>query len=382
MLQNLDALGFRPFGTILPTRSQTPPPAEMPGAHLALTPGDVPLLRAAAPCRLENREGMTALCVSTDGKSFTQFYLDKPVVLNAGVQFYLTPLLQTAAVTLWSDPQPENLGLHSAGQALPIQPRMQVEGLYTLFYQEKEAGFFFPGESHSLVELTYVEKGSLHSVVDGADTVLAQGDMTLYGPHQWHMQYADIGVAPRFITVSFALSGQLPEGLFGRKLRASQACLGLLERMFREKEKPDSCSEDMILHLLGQLLITLVRQSDAAPQRLQPPHHVRSENNIIRRAQQYVGEHVRTRLSVPEVALKVGVSPSYLTALFRKYLQISPGEYIRRVKLQESRQMIRENAMTFTEIADALDYSSVNHFSRQFKEKFGMTPSEYARSVR
>ena len=34
------------------------------------------------------------------------------------------------------------------------------------------------------------------------------------------------------------------------------------------------------------------------------------------------------------------------------------------------------------EIAAALQYSTVHHFSRQFKEKFGITPTEYARSVR
>ena len=86
--------------------------------------------------------------------------------------------------------------------------------------------------------------------------------------------------------------------------------------------------------------------------------------------------------SRPLVARQVDVSPSYLTALFHKNLQISPGEYIRRIKLQESKQMIRENDLNFTEIAAQLHYSTVHHFSRQFKEKFGITPTEYAKSVR
>ena len=73
---------------------------------------------------------------------------------------------------------------------------------------------------------------------------------------------------------------------------------------------------------------------------------------------------------------------AYLTVLFQKNLQISPGEYIRRIKLQESKQMIREGNLNFTEIAAALQYSTVHHFSRQFKEQFGITPTEYARSVR
>ena len=44
--------------------------------------------------------------------------------------------------------------------------------------------------------------------------------------------------------------------------------------------------------------------------------------------------------------------------------------------------MIREDNMNFTEIAAALQYSTVLHFSRQFKDKFGITPTEYAKSVR
>ena len=105
-------------------------------------------------------------------------------------------------------------------------------------------------------------------------------------------------------------------------------------------------------------------------------------DEIIRKAQQYISSHIRGKLSVPLVARQVDVSPSYLTALFHKNLQISPGEYIRRIKLQESKQMIRENNLNFTEIAAELQYSTVHHFSRQFKEKFGITPTEYAKSVR
>ena len=145
----------------------------------------------------------------------------------------------------------------------------------------------------------------------------------------------------------------------------------------------DRFSKDIILSQLNLMLLYLLREA-ATPTspKLQSSNSVHSENEIIRRAQQFVSAHIREKLSVPMVAAEVDVSPSYLTALFHKNLQISPGEYIRRIKLQESKQMIRENDLNFTEIAAALQYSTVHHFSRQFKEKFGITPTEYARSVR
>ena len=38
--------------------------------------------------------------------------------------------------------------------------------------------------------------------------------------------------------------------------------------------------------------------------------------------------------------------------------------------------------MNFTQIADALGYTSIHYFSRQFKKITGMTPSEYASSIK
>ena len=133
--------------------------------------------------------------------------------------------------------------------------------------------------------------------------------------------------------------------------------------------------------LLHQLLLLLLRHQEPAA-KLMASNSLNSENEIICRAQQYISTHIREKLSVPHVAKMVDVSPSYMTALFHKNLQISPGEYIRRIKIQESKQMIREGNMNFTEIANALHYSTVHHFSRQFKDKVGFTPTEYAKSVR
>jgi AraC-like DNA-binding protein len=287
-----------------------------------------------------------------------------------------------ATAVLHSKEAPEQTGMRSS-DSLRVERQFRVESIYTFWYQEKEQGFLFPGESHPMAELTYVDQGALHSVADGQDLLLKQGDLVIYGPGQWHMQYADIGVAPRFVTISFELHGMELAPLMNRKFTAPQNVVSLLQNMLREQDRMDPFSNEIILSQLNLLLLFLLRES-AAPRggKLQTSNAIHSENEIIRQAQQYISSHIREKLSVPLVARQVDVSPSYLTALFHKNLQISPGEYIRRIKLQESKQMIRENNLNFTEIAAELQYSTVHHFSRQFKEKFGITPTEYAKSVR
>lgn len=264
---------------------------------------------------------------------------------------------------------------------MSLEQTFHITALGSLCCREQEPGFFFPGSALPVWTLTYVERGLLHSVVDGLDTLLSPGELVLYPPMQWHMQYADMGVAPRLFTVTFSLEGEALEPLCGRKRALPSQAAPVLQEMLREQARPDGYSGAVTLHLLSLLLLSLLRQA-ATPEEAAAPQALGSENAIIRRAQQYIHSHIRQRLSVPEVARNVDVSASYLTALFRKHLQISPGEYIRRMKLQESKQLIREGHMNFTEIAQALEYSTVHHFSRQFKEKFGITPTEYARSVR
>ncbi len=385
MIRNLNQMSFQCFGTIFPERGQSSRLADKGGNRqiLQLSRGDSPVYCCDAEVWLCCGAGMTVLSVSADGHDFQHFYLDKPVCVKAGVYFCLSPFQQESTAEMVCVQVPTVVGTRPPDQSLLVRHRLKINNIYTFFYQEKEQGFLFPGEAHPMPELTYVDQGSLHSVADGQDLVLEQGDMVLYGPNQWHMQYADIGVAPRFVTLSFEIEGSDLTCLLNRKFRMPQRAVTLLQQMMREQERMDAYSNDMIIALLGQLLLTLLRESDAPTAgKLRAVNAIHSENEIIRRAQQYISAHIREKLSVPLVARMVDVSPSYLTALFHKNLQISPGEYIRRIKLQESKQMIREDNMNFTEIAAALQYSTVHHFSRQFKEKFGITPSEYAKSVR
>ena len=384
MVLNLNQVTFRGFGTTLPQRDQGSRFTDQEGLHtcISLTKMTMPVYQATADTWLRCATGTAVLSASADGENFQDFYLDKPVCVKPGTIFSLSAFMDEATVDMITTVPPQSRGSRSREKGLHVGPNLRVENLYTFFYQEKEQGFIFPGESHSMLELTYVDQGSLHSVADGNDLLLEQGDMVLYGPGQWHMQYADMGVAPRYVTISFDISGCSLDSLINRKFKSPPKAVTLLKQMLQEQEQMDGYSSDMILYLLTIVLLTLLRETDKPNVKLKTAHSLHNENEIIRRTQQYISAHIREKLSVPAVARSVDVSPSYLTALFHKNLQISPGEYIRRIKLQESKQMIRENNMNFTEIAAALQYSTVHHFSRQFKEKFGITPTEYAKSVR
>lgn len=378
MIRNLNPDGFKPFGTILPEKSKI---THKPNHHsVSLSPDTVSRYFAVADVWLAFESGIAVLSVSDDNENFTDFYLDRPLKIKSGTWFDLTAFRGKAAVQMSGISMPRLLQTQAAEDRFSVTPNLRVTRLYTLFYREKEQGFLFPGEEHPMAELVYVDRGTMHSVAEGQDLILHQGDMVLYSPGQWHMQYADVGEAPQLVSITFDAEGVPWEKLSNRRFASAGKAVTFLRMILSEQEKMGDQSQDMIFSLLQMLLLSLQREKEE--QRQQLPASLNGENEIIRRAQQYIGLHVTDKLTVPVVAGAVEVSASYLTALFHKHLQISPGEYIRRIKLERSKQMIREGNMNFTEIAETLQYSTIHHFSRQFKQMFAITPTEYAKSVR
>lgn len=331
---------------------------------------------------LDFEQGMTVLIVRQNDQT-TSFYLDKPVCLAPNTEFALVPYQQECAVRMScraASVMKQTQRLNTV-ENLKIGDRLRLGEIYTLFYREEESGFLFKGESHSMYELTYVDRGQLHCVVDGNGYSLKQGQLMFFSPLQWHMQYADLESPVRFLTIAFDLESDLSLALHDRVFDLSTEEAAFLKSILRETERNDVYSGDAIRCDLKLLMLSLLRDTSGRKKRLKTPAAVHNENLIIGRTLQYIADHVYDRLSVELVAKEAGVSASHMTALFRRQMNISPGEYIRRVKLEESKSLIREGKHNLSQIAALLNYSTIHHFSRQFKEHFGISPSEYAKTL-
>ena len=264
MIRNLNQVSFQGFGNVPPERNQSAKLFEKSEAvSIPLSQENTTIYSAKADTWVTFDNGISVLSVSHDGENYQHFYLDKPVCIKPGVQFAISPFMGEASALLYSKEAPEQTGVRSS-DSLRVDRQFRVESIYTFWYQEKEQGFLFPGEAHPMAELTYVDQGALHSVADGQDLLLKQGDLVIYGPGQWHMQYADIGVAPRFVTISFELHGMELAPLMNRKFTAPQNVVSLLQNMLREQDRMDPFSNEIILSQLNLLLLFLLRET-AAP---------------------------------------------------------------------------------------------------------------------
>lgn len=93
-------------------------------------------------------------------------------------------------------------------------------------------------------------------------------------------------------------------------------------------------------------------------------------------------EHIREMITIENICHANLIGRSQLQKLFHKYHQCGVMDFFNQLKIELAKQLIRENQMNFTQISDFLGYSSIHYFSRQFKKRSGMTPSEYASSIK
>jgi len=82
------------------------------------------------------------------------------------------------------------------------------------------------------------------------------------------------------------------------------------------------------------------------------------------------------------LATLVNLSPSRFRHLFKHETGTSPGQYLRELRFRKAETLLGGTFRSVKEIADAVGLTPLNHFMTNFKERHGMTPSEYRINAR
>ncbi|MCR5272541.1 MAG: AraC family transcriptional regulator [Lachnospiraceae bacterium] len=91
----------------------------------------------------------------------------------------------------------------------------------------------------------------------------------------------------------------------------------------------------------------------------------------------YIEQNLHTSIRLDDLAEHVSLSPSYLSALFKKETGYAVSDYVLNRKLDVAEKMLRFSDYSCADIANYLDFSSQSYFTEKFKSKYNCTPAVY-----
>jgi len=145
----------------------------------------------------------------------------------------------------------------------------------------------------------------------------------------------------------------------------------ILWRMFqlvREGQPHASHSCDLYARLL---LLALGRSVHVCK------HRHSQSSSTFGAARRIMNAEFSTGISVVDVARRVGVSYEYITRLFRTFQGVSPGEYLRRLRMNKASELLGEGYKV-SAVYHEVGYADIYAFSKAFKRVFGVPPSRWA----
>lgn len=102
----------------------------------------------------------------------------------------------------------------------------------------------------------------------------------------------------------------------------------------------------------------------------------------IENAVDIIKEELDARINVYSLAKRVGLNQNTLQNGFKTLFQTSVNDYIKSLRLDKAKDLIENSELNITEITYKIGINSRSYFSKLFKEKFNISPSEYISNVR
>lgn len=281
----------------------------------------------------------------------------------------------------------------SAFNVLQSMSRDDIE----IYHYCDAATFNVPPHRHDFFELYCLLSDSFIYHVEDNRYELQPGSLILVQPGETHwpefegppreIERIVLWLNPQFIS---SLSIFLPQtlGTIGQNLqdehlivpeaKTYQVILNLLYSLLYEKNRADADSLYLCHLILSQLLIHISRVLN---QRTRPSEEPGTRYTEIMRVHEYINSHFREPLSVADLAQRFFMDKNTMTRQFKRIVGMTPGDYIRRKRLESANTLIRQGygVQHAGYVSGFTDYSA---FFRAFRKQYGFSPSDLSSSTK
>jgi AraC-like DNA-binding protein len=141
-----------------------------------------------------------------------------------------------------------------------------------------------------------------------------------------------------------------------------------------------------LLGVIANTIANLAHRNLALQQELEAVRQTISQkaryrHEIVRRATQYMADHLEDGIDVGDAACAVALSTPHFNRLFVSETGHSPGDFLINLRLERAKHYLTHSQMSVMDVCVALGYSP-SYFSRVFKQRVGCTPGAYIERCR
>ncbi|GLX71393.1 response regulator [Paenibacillus glycanilyticus] len=124
----------------------------------------------------------------------------------------------------------------------------------------------------------------------------------------------------------------------------------------------------------SELLLERMRQAFAE-------HHDRIEPDAIQQIKQYIAEHSHEDISLEAIGRMVGLSPFYISKMFKDQLGINYIDFLTECRIKKAIKLMGDPERSLKEITYMVGYHDPNYFSKVFKKMCEVSPTEYRKTL-
>jgi two-component system response regulator YesN len=136
-----------------------------------------------------------------------------------------------------------------------------------------------------------------------------------------------------------------------------------------------------IMKLSGELLHEYAYRSFISIVRyVKTQSNIDYSNHIVMTTQEYLELHFAEDISLEDVAEQVNISPQYFSKLIKKTTGFNFIDWLSMLRVKKAKELLTNSNYTVKEVCFMVGYKDPNYFSRIFKKRIGITPSEYVKT--
>ncbi len=111
-----------------------------------------------------------------------------------------------------------------------------------------------------------------------------------------------------------------------------------------------------------------------------PQNSIDYTNHIVKATREYLESHYSDDISLEAMAEHVNISPQYFSKLIKKTTGFNFIDWLSMLRVKKAKELLTNSNLTVKEVCFMVGYKDPNYFSRIFKKRIGLTPSEYVKA--